>query len=127
MTIKLEEKTIELCGKTYVLHANMSVLDRIQEEHGGDVKNLMETPVNQAMAEILSAMLNDWSEDQGWEEEWTVRKVKKYFSTAMLRDLDVIGMFFRAMTPAAMAEKEKARRAEAEEAEEKTDPDNSGN
>ena len=90
MTLKLEEKTIELCGKTYVLHANMSVLDRVQEEHDGDVAKLMATPINQAMAEILSAMLNDWSEDQGWEEEWTVRKVKKYFSAAMLRDLDVI-------------------------------------
>ena len=127
MTIKLEEKSIELCGKTYVLHANMSVLDRVQEDHDGDIAKLMSTPINQAMAEILSAMLNDWSEDQGWEEEWTVRKVKKYFSAAMLRDLDVIGMFFRAMTPANAAEKEKARRANAKEEEERTEPENSGN
>lgn len=125
MTIKLEEKTIELCGKAYVLHANMSVLDRVQEEHDGDVAKLMTTPINQAMAEIMSAMLNDWSEDQGWEEEWTVRKVKKYFSTAMLRDLDVIGMFFRAMTPAKSKEKASAETDQGKA--ENTDPENSGN
>ena len=125
MTIKLEEKPIELGGRTYVLHANMSVLDRVQELHDGDVGKLLATPVNQAMAEILSAMLNDWCEDQGWEEEWTVRNVKKYFSAAMLRDLDVIGMFFRAMTPA-KAQSEKPAEAEPAKAEE-TDPENSGN
>ena len=127
MTIKLEEKTCELGGETYVLHANMSVLDRVQEMHGGDIADLLNTKQNDAAAEILTAMLNDWCEDQGREEEWTPRKVKKYFSVAMLQDLDVIGMFFRAMPPAAMAEKEKARRAEAKKAEEKTEPENSGN
>ena len=125
MTIKLEEKTIELCGNTYVLHANMSVLDRVQEQHDGDIAKLMSTPVNQAMAEILSAMLNDWAEDQGWEEEWTVRKVKKYFSAAMLRDLDVIGMFFRALTP---VKSQTGTSADAEPAKaEKADPESSGN
>ena len=125
MTIKLEEKTIELCGKAYVLHANMSVLDRVQEMHDGDIAALLNTKQNDAAAEILSAMLNDWSEDQGWEEEWTVRKVKKYFSTAMLRDLDVIGMFFRAMTPAKSKEKASAETDQGKA--ENTDPENSGN
>lgn len=127
MTIKLEEKTIELGGKLYVLHANMSVLERVQEYHDGELGQFMKTNANVAKAEILSAMLNDWSEDQGWEQDWTPKKVKKYFTVAMLNDLDVVGMFFRAMTPAAMAEKEKARRAEAKKAEEETEPEKSGN
>ena len=127
MTIKLEEKTCVVGGKEYILHANMSVLDRVQEMHDGDIAALLNTKQNDAAAEILTAMLNDWCEDQGWEEEWTPRKVKKYFSIAMLKDLDVIGMFFRAMTPAAAAEREKARRAKAKQAEEETNPDNSGN
>ena len=121
MSIRLEEKTLELGGKTYVLHANMSVLDRVVEEHDGDVAKLLATPKNEAMTEILAAMLNDWAEDQGWEEEWSSRKVKKYFSVAMLLDLDVLGMFFRAMTPP------KADKAKAKPEEEKTEPENSGN
>ena len=120
MTIQLEEKSIEIGGKKYVLHVNMSVLDRLQEAHGGDINQLMQTSVNEAMAETMAAMLNDWSEDQGWEENWTVRKVKKYFSVAMMRDLDVIGMFFRAMSP---VKKEDGKTAKAE----KTEPENSGN
>ena len=127
MTIKLEEKTIELGGRNYVLHVNMSVLDRLQEVCGGEINLLMQKSVNEGQAEIMAAMLNDWSEDQGWEEDWTARKVKKYFTVAMLRELDVLGMFLRAMTPAKMAEKEKTRRAEVKSAEEKTEPENSGN
>ena len=103
MSIRLEEKDIEIGGKSYTLHANMSVLDRVQEMHYGSLEDLLNTKQNDAAAEILTAMLNDWCEDQGWEEEWTPRKVKKYFSMAMLKDLDVIGMFFRAMTPVTAA------------------------
>ena len=47
----------------------------------------------------VAAMLNDYAEDQGWEQDWTDRKVKKLFTPAMMKMLDVTGMFFRAMTP----------------------------
>jgi hypothetical protein len=122
MSIQLEEKRLEVGGKTYVLHANMSVLDRVVDEHDGDVAKFLATPKNDAMAEILAAMLNDWAEDQDWDQEWTTRKVKKYFSVAMLLDLDVLGMFFRAMTPP-NAGKAKSN----PERDKNTDPENSGN
>lgn len=98
-SIKLEEKSIELNGKTYVLHVNMSVLERIQEEVGGDLQELIKSTPTDAMAVTMAAMLNDWAEDQGWDEVWTVKKVKKTFTTGMLNMLDVAGMFFRAMIP----------------------------
>lgn len=125
MTIKLEEKTIELGGKTYVLHVNMSVLDRLQEAHDGNIGQLMKNSLNQAMTETMAAMLNDWCEDQGWEQDWTAGKVKKYFTLAMLRELDVIGMLFRAMTPAKSKEKIPAGSEEGKA--EITDPEKSGN
>ena len=122
MSIQLEEKRREICGKSYVLHVNMSVLERVVEKYGGDVDKLMATRKNEAMAEILAAMLNDYAEDQGWDQDWTPKKVKKYFSVAMLLDLDVLGMFFRAMTPP-NTDNAKAK----PERDTTADPENSGN
>ena len=122
MTIKLEEKSIELGGKKYVLHVNMSVLDRLQETCGGEINLLMQKSLNDGMVDIMAAMLNDWCEDQGWEQDWTPRKVKKYFTVAMRRELDVLGMFVRGMTPPG------AVNAKAEAAKTKnTEPEKSGN
>ena len=98
-SIKLEEKTIELDGKTYVLHVNMSVLDRIQEACGGEITAMLSKTVFESNVITMTAMLNDWAEDQGWEETWTEKKVKKRFNSAMMRMLDVTGMFFRAIRP----------------------------
>ena len=98
-SIKLEEKTIELNGKTYVLHVNMSVLDRIQEACGGEITAMLTKTVSESNAITMTAMLNDYAEDMGWEEVWTEKKVKKYFNSAMMRMLDVPGMFFRAIRP----------------------------
>lgn len=116
MTIKLEEKTIELNGKTYTLHVNMSVLDRIQEASGGEIGTLLNRTPNDVMAVTMAEMLNDWAEDQGWEENWTERKVKKVFSVGMLNVLDIFGMFNRALTPVVNENTEKDNKTEPEEA-----------
>ncbi len=99
-TIKLEEKQIFLNGKIYTLRVNMSVLDQLQEINGGEIGPLLQKSVSDAQAEIMAAMLNDWAEDKGWDEEWTVKKVKKTFTFALMKELDVFGMFSRALTPA---------------------------
>ena len=98
-SIKLEQKTIELEGRTYVLRINMSVLDRILEVCGGEVRNLLNRSVYDSAAITMAAMLNDYAEDQDWDQDWTDKKVKKIFTPAMMNMLDVTGMFFRAMTP----------------------------
>jgi len=98
-SIKLEEKSIELNGRTYVLRMNMSVLDRILQVCDGEVKNLLEKSVYDSSAITVAAMLNDYAEDQGWDQDWTDRKVKKIFNPAIMKMLDVTGMFYRAMTP----------------------------
>lgn len=99
ISIKLEEKSIELDGKTYVLHVNMSVLDRIQTACGGEISALLEKSLFESNAIVMAAMLNDWAEDQGWEEKWTEKMVKKRFNSGMMRMLDISGMFFRAIKP----------------------------
>ena len=108
-SIKLEEKQIEIGGKVYTLHVNMSVLDRLQEANGGEIGNWLKKPAREVVVETMAVMLNDWAEDHGWEEEWTPRKVKKTFTLADIRELDVLGMLSRAMNP---PKKENTKEAE---------------
>lgn len=114
-SIKLEEKSIELNGRTYVLRVNMSVLDRIQEECGGKINDLLKKSMFDGNAITMAAMLNDWAEDQGWEQDWTAKKVKKTFTATMMNMLDVTGMFFRALSPETPAETPKTEEGEPDE------------
>lgn len=98
-SIKLEEKQIQIGDRTYTLHVNLSVLERIQEACGGQINDLLKKSMYDGNSITMAAMLNDWAEDQGWEQDWTDKKVKKIFQPAMMKLLDVTGMFFRAMTP----------------------------
>ena len=97
--IRLEEKPFELEGKHYSLRYNMAVLETIEEQHG-DMEAVMQLPVRTASLELLTAMLNDWAEEQGWEERWTAARLKRRVSYAMLMELDLVGMMFRAISPA---------------------------
>lgn len=97
--IRLEEKPFELEGKLYRLRCNMAVLESIEEAHG-DMEAVMQLPVRTASLELLTAMLNDWAEEQGWEERWTAARLKRRVSYAMLMELDLVGMLFRAISPA---------------------------
>jgi len=97
--IRLEEKPFELEGKVYSLRCNMAVLETIEEQHG-DMEAVMQLPVRTASLELLTAMLNDWAEEQGWEERWTAARLKRRVSYAMLMELDLVGMMFRAISPA---------------------------
>ena len=98
-TLQLEEKPFEIEGKTYVLRCNMAVLDALQEAHDGDFGAVYDLPVREGSAQILTAMLNDYAEDMGWEERWTPKQIKKRLPYAALLELDIIGMFTRATVP----------------------------
>lgn len=97
--IRLEEKPFELEGKHYVLRCNMAVLETIEEAHG-DMDGVMALPVRTASLELLRAMLDDYADEQGWEERWTLAQLKRRVSYAMLMELDLVGMMFRAIAPA---------------------------
>ena len=99
MSIRLEEKPFELEGKTYVLRCNMAVLDALQDAHEGDFGKLFELPVRQCAVEVLTAMLNDYAEEQGWPERWTENVVRRKVNMAMIQEADVIGLVRRALIP----------------------------
>lgn len=96
--IRLEEKPFELEGKVYSLRCNMAVLETIEEKHG-DLDAVMALSVRDSSLELLTAMLNDYAEEQGWEERWEPAQLKRRISYAMLRELDLVGMLFRSLTP----------------------------
>jgi hypothetical protein len=88
------------------------------------VKNLLEKSVYDSSAITVAAMLNDYAEDQGWDQDWTDRKVKKIFNPAIMKMLDVTGMFYRAMTP---EKKANAAPAVGPKTEDKKPDEDSGN
>lgn len=97
--IRLEEKPFELEGKRYLLRCNMAVLEAIEELHG-DFEAVMQLPVRTASLDLLQLMLNDYADEQGWDEQWTASRLKRRISYAMLMELDLTGMLFRALAPA---------------------------
>lgn len=97
--IRLEEKPFELEGKRYVLRCNMAVLEAFEEEHG-DFETIMKLPLRAAALELLRLMLNDYAEEQGWDERWTAPRLKRRVSYSMLLELDLTGMMYRAISPA---------------------------
>ena len=97
--IRLEEKPFELEGKRYLLRCNMAVLEAIEELHG-DFEAVMNLPVRTASLDLLQLMLNDYADEQGWDEQWTAARLKRRISYAMLMELDLVGMLLHALAPA---------------------------
>lgn len=96
--IRLEEKPFELEGKRYILRCNMAVLEAIEEKHG-DFEAVTQLPVRTASLDLLAAMLDDYAEEQDWDERWTSAQLKRRISYAMLMELDLVGMLFRSLSP----------------------------
>lgn len=97
--IRLEEKPFELEGKRYLLRCNMAVLETIEEQYG-NLDALMEVSVRESSLALLAAMLNDYAEEQGWDETWKPAQLKRRISFAMLMELDLVSMLFRSLSPA---------------------------
>ncbi len=100
--IRLEEKPFELNGQRYTLRCNMAVLETIEDAHG-DLESFMALSVTKASLCLLAAMLNEDASERGLTEWWTPDQLKHKISYAMLRDLDLVGMLFRSVTPASSA------------------------
>lgn len=115
--IRLEEKPFELDGQRYMLRCNMAVLERIEEAHG-DLEGVMALSVRQSSLELLAAMLNEDAGLRGLDATWTPDELKHKISYAMLQELDLVGMMFRAITPTGVTAAAPAKNEQ---------PDNSGN
>lgn len=97
MSLQLEKKTVEFDGKIYELTCNMEALELLEDEYGGSMKAVMEDRVEHVSAALYRIMLNLARADRG-EEAVEKRKISRLYSPAMLQELDVFGMFLRAMS-----------------------------
>lgn len=97
MSLKLEEMPFDLNGRTYLLRCNMAVLETVQDAHGGDFASVTEMPVKDSALEFLSAMLNDYAQEQGWPDTWTPTQLKRKVTLSMLTQ--IFGLVTRSLTP----------------------------
>ena len=126
MSLKLEQIPYEFEGKTYMLRCNMAVLEDIQEAHGGDLGDALnpERAINSAV-EFLTAMLNDYADEQGWPERYTIKQVKRKLSFGEISHGltgRIMGMVIRSIAPPGAAAPEPTP-----EDPEENPPENSGN
>lgn len=79
--IRLPEVPFEFNGKTYKLRCNMNVLAEIQENNGGKLPNIFdENKTLNNFLLYLSAMMNDYADEQGWEERVTAKELGRKLS-----------------------------------------------
>lgn len=138
MSLRLEEIPFEFEGKTYMLRCNMAVLEVIQDAHGGNLGEALdpERAISSAL-EFLTAMINDYAEDQGWTERFTRKQVGRRLSFADLSTTvtkQVMGLVVRSMAVSGNSAPQPESApvtvfpgAAAEETPDETPPETSGN
>ncbi len=73
---RLPTMPFELDGRTFILRCNMNVLADVEQLHNGSLMEALEQPgVLTTSKEFLSAMLNDYADEQGWDARYTPRSV----------------------------------------------------
>ena len=105
MDIRLESVPFELDGKTYQLRCNMNVLADVQELYEGDFASALDgkATMKSALA-FLAAMLNDYADEKGWEERFTVRSLGRRFKLTDLPIDKILALVVRSITPDAAPE-----------------------
>ena len=97
MSLQLEKIEFLYGGRSYELVCNMAALDELEAAHGS-MKNAMESTPNHLAAELSLIMLNRARKKRG-EQPVTQEQLSEEYSYAMLRELDIFGMFLRALSP----------------------------
>ena len=130
MSLRLEELPYEFEGKTYMLRCNMAVLEEIQEAHGGDLGAALDPQkAVRSAVEFLTAMINDYADEQGWPERFTRKQVARRISFGEMASgltAEIMAMVMRSMAVPGTAAAAPAPDA-APETPDETPPENSGN
>ena len=121
--IRLEELPFEFDGRQFLLRCNMNVLADVQDVYGGSIgKALTGGNIFRSVLEFLAAMLNDYAEEQGWQERYTARQLGRKFTNQTLPTSKIMGLVTRAIAPPQDDRDEPVFESGTEE-----DPGNSGN
>lgn len=74
--VRLPEQLFQFDGREFKLRCNMNVIADVVEAYGGELPNVFDTSTQLKVArEFLTAMLNDYADDQGWPERYTAMQV----------------------------------------------------
>ena len=99
--IRLEEIPFDFDGKTFLLRCNMNVLADVQDAFGGNIGTaLAGGNLFRSVLEFLAAMLNDYSDEQGWPERYTARALGRKLSQNTLPASEIMGLVTRSIAPA---------------------------
>ena len=86
--IRLQDRKFTFDGRDFVLRCNMAVLADVQKACGGNLLQAIsdDAPL-EGMLIWLSAMMNDYADEQGWEdyEPYTVKTLGRKISS--IRDI----------------------------------------
>lgn len=98
--IRLEEKPFEIDGKIYKLRCNMNVLADVQEAFDGDFTEALsgKSTLRSALC-FLAAMLNDYAEEQEWQERYTAKQLGRKFKRFEVPAEEVMRLVYNAITP----------------------------
>ena len=130
MSLKLEEVPFEFEGKTYMLRCNMTVLEEIQDAHDGNLGEALDPNRSiRSATEFLTAMLNDYADEQGWPERFTRKQLARKLSFGERLNgtpiyNQVMSMVYRAMSPQTSAGQQSEKDPETPD---DNPPENSGN
>lgn len=98
--IRLQELPFDLDGKTYLLRCNMNVLADVQEAYHGDIGEALEgdSPLK-SVTVFLAAMLNDYADEQGWEERWTPKSIGRRLGLQDVPKREIMRLVTRSIAP----------------------------
>lgn len=96
--IRLQTEPLEINGKTYLLRCNFNVLADVQEAFGGDfLAALGDAHSYRAVTEFAAAMVNDYADEMGWPERFTVRQMGRLLPSGNLWQLKIAGLILSAL------------------------------
>lgn len=104
--IRLEQMPFEIGGKVYQLRCNMNVLADVQEAFDGDFASALDgKSTMKSVLTFLAAMLNDYAEEQEWEEHFTARTLGRLMNKPSdLPTEKIMALVVRSITPEATEE-----------------------
>lgn len=98
--IRLEVLPFEYTGKTYMLRCNMNVLADVQEANDGDIGAALNSAnIFKSVLEFLSAMLNDFADEQGWPERVTAKQLGRELKYYQVPKNEIMRLVTDAMIP----------------------------
>lgn len=100
MDIRLKELPFIFDDKDFILRCNMNVLADVQEAFDGDFSSALAGKKSVlSVITFLVAMLNDYADEKGWPERYSVKQVGRMLKPIVLRQLreQVMGLVASAL------------------------------